>query len=459
MRLNPHPLFHLSQRVLTPVAAVATFFLICAFNHLEVTDAKNIVFAIITFLMVTLLLNDIDVSLSRKNFSTHIGGLILLRWFIVVALLLIIGYVTGFSTLFDPLVLLQWVTVTPLVLIVMHLGARSLFYRFFVSRKSFDRAVIVGANKLSVSLANNLQKHPDYEIECMGFFDDRCKTRLPDNQSLLGEIKATCQFVREQKIKIVFIALPMTLQDRVDALLEGLRDTTVSIYYLPDVRMVDMIQSRSFDIEGVPMIALCESPFTGYKAIIKRLSDIVLSILILILVSPVLLICAIGVKLSSPGPILFQQKRYGLDGEEISVYKFRSMTVCENGPTITQATRNDARITPFGNFLRTKSLDELPQFINVLQGRMSIVGPRPHAVAHNELYRKQIKGYMIRHKVKPGITGWAQVNGSRGETDTIDKMEKRIDYDLDYLRNWSLAMDLLIILKTIGVVIKDENAY
>jgi putative colanic acid biosynthesis UDP-glucose lipid carrier transferase len=367
--------------------------------------------------------------------------------------------VTGFSTLFDPLVLLQWVTVTPLVLIVMHLGARSLFYRFFVSRKSFDRAVIVGANKLSVSLANNLQKHPDYEIECMGFFDDRCKTRLPDNQSLLGEIKATCQFVREQKIKIVFIALPMTLQDRVDALLEGLRDTTVSIYYLPDVRMVDMIQSRSFDIEGVPMIALCESPFTGYKAIIKRLSDIVLSILILILVSPVLLICAIGVKLSSPGPILFQQKRYGLDGEEISVYKFRSMTVCENGPTITQATRNDARITPFGNFLRTKSLDELPQFINVLQGRMSIVGPRPHAVAHNELYRKQIKGYMIRHKVKPGITGWAQVNGSRGETDTIDKMEKRIDYDLDYLRNWSLAMDLLIILKTIGVVIKDENAY
>jgi len=156
---------------------------------------------------------------------------------------------------------------------------------------------------------------------------------------------------------------------------------------------------------------------------------------------------------------LFQQKRYGLDGEEINVYKFRSMTVCENGKDVKQATRNDVRVTPFGNFLRTKSLDELPQFINVLQGRMSIVGPRPHAVAHNELYRKQIKGYMIRHKVKPGITGWAQVNGSRGETDTIEKMEKRIDYDLDYLRKWSLAMDLLIILKTVGVVIKDENAY
>jgi putative colanic acid biosynthesis UDP-glucose lipid carrier transferase len=148
-----------------------------------------------------------------------------------------------------------------------------------------------------------------------------------------------------------------------------------------------------------------------------------------------------------------------LDGEEISVYKFRSMTVCENGSKVVQATRGDARITPFGSFLRAKSLDELPQFINVLQGRMSIVGPRPHAVAHNELYRKQVKGYMIRHKVRPGITGWAQVNGARGETDTIQKMEKRVAYDLDYLRNWSLAMDLLIILKTVGIVIKDENAY
>ena len=459
MRLYPHPLFHLSQRILTPVTAVTTFFLTCIFNHIEVTDDKNLVFAIITFLIVTLLLKNLDVELSRKNVATHIGGLILLRWFLVVALLLVTGYATGFSGMFDPYLLLQWATITPLVLIAMHLGARSLFYRLFVHHKEFDKAVIVGVNKLSVVLAKNLMEHSSYEIDCLGFFDDRCKTRLPDNQSLLGDIKATCQFVKEQKVKIVFIALPMTLQDRVDALLDGLRDTTVSMYYLPDVRLVDMIQSRSFDVEGVPVIALCESPFTGYKAIIKRASDIVLAFLILILVSPVLLACAIGVKLTSPGPILFRQKRYGLDGEEISVYKFRSMTVCENGATVTQATRNDARITPFGNFLRTKSLDELPQFFNVLQGSMSIVGPRPHAVAHNELYRTQIKGYMIRHKVKPGITGWAQVNGSRGETDTIDKMERRIDFDLDYLRNWSLAMDLLIILKTVGVVIKDENAY
>jgi putative colanic acid biosynthesis UDP-glucose lipid carrier transferase len=458
MRLYPHPLFQLFQKILTPIVAVSTFFLLSVLNHIQIDD-KNLALAIVIVLLVAMLLNDIDIELSRKDVSKHIGLLILLRWFNVVAILLSIGYVFGFLRLFNHYVILQWVTITPLVLIIMHLAARSLFYRFFVHQKSFDKAVIVGVNKSSVALAKTLVEQRNYEIDCLGFFDDRCKTRLPDSQALLGDIKSTCKFVREQKVKIVFIALPMTLQDRVDALLDGLKDTTVSMYYIPDVRMVDMIQSRSFDIEGVPMIALCETPFTGRKAVIKRISDIVLSILILLLVSPVLLACAIGVKLSSSGPILFKQRRYGLDGEVIDVYKFRSMTVCENGDSVVQATRNDVRITPFGNFLRTKSLDELPQFFNVLQGRMSIVGPRPHAVAHNELYRTQVKGYMIRHKVKPGITGWAQVNGSRGETDTIEKMEKRISYDLDYLRNWSLAMDLLIILKTVGVVIKDENAY
>jgi len=163
--------------------------------------------------------------------------------------------------------------------------------------------------------------------------------------------------------------------------------------------------------------------------------------------------------MSSKGPILFKQRRYGLDAEEILVYKFRSMTVEENGDTVTQATKNDVRITAFGRFIRRTSLDELPQFINVLQGRMSIVGPRPHAVAHNEMYRKVIKGYMIRHKVKPGITGWAQVNGLRGETDTVDKMEARIEYDLDYLRSWSLGFDLKIIVRTVLLVFKDRNAY
>jgi putative colanic acid biosynthesis UDP-glucose lipid carrier transferase len=223
--------------------------------------------------------------------------------------------------------------------------------------------------------------------------------------------------------------------------------------------ITDLIQGRSDAVCGVTVISVCDTPFRGYSGFLKRSSDIVLSLLILLLISPLMLLIAILVRLDSPGPIFFKQRRYGLDGEEIVVYKFRSMVVTEDSSEIVQAQKNDARVTRLGAFLRRSSLDELPQFVNVLQGRMSVVGPRPHAVAHNELYRKLIKGYMVRHKVRPGITGWAQVNGQRGETDTLDKMQARIDFDLDYLRNWSLQLDLYVILKTIRLVFKDSAAY
>lgn len=242
-------------------------------------------------------------------------------------------------------------------------------------------------------------------------------------------------------------------------LLEALRDTTGSIYFVPDTFVTDLIQGRMDSVGGIPVVAVCETPFMGINRVVKRTTDIVLSILILILISPLLLLIALAIKLTSPGPAIFKQRRYGLDGSDILAYKFRSMTVMEDGAAVKQAQKNDQRLTPIGGFLRKTSLDELPQFLNVLSGKMSIVGPRPHAVAHNEEYRKLIKGYMLRHKVPPGITGWAQVNGFRGETDTLDKMKGRIDLDLDYLRNWSLRLDLYIIFKTIWVVLKRENAH
>jgi putative colanic acid biosynthesis UDP-glucose lipid carrier transferase len=223
--------------------------------------------------------------------------------------------------------------------------------------------------------------------------------------------------------------------------------------------VTDLIQGRSDSICGLPVISVCETPFRGPAGVWKRTSDLVLAILILILLSPLMTAIAIAVKFQSPGPIIFRQRRYGLDGEEIVIYKFRSMSVIEDGSLIEQARKNDSRITRLGAFLRKTSMDELPQFINVLQGRMSVVGPRPHAVAHNEQYRRLIKSYMVRHKVKPGITGWAQVNGFRGETDSLEKMEGRIRCDLDYLRNWSLRLDLFIILKTIRLVFRDTAAY
>jgi putative colanic acid biosynthesis UDP-glucose lipid carrier transferase len=291
--------------------------------------------------------------------------------------------------------------------------------------------------------------------------DDRRPARLGsvepgENLGALGQIAA---YVKTHHVDLIYITLPMASQPRILKLLDELHDTTASIYFVPDIFLFDLIQARMDTIGGIPVLAACETPFYGINGLIKRVSDIVLASAILALILPLMLVIAIGVKLSSPGPALFKQRRYGLDGKEILVYKFRTMTVLEDGNVIKQATRNDGRVTRFGAFLRQFSLDELPQFFNVLQGRMSVVGPRPHAVAHNEMYRRLIKGYMIRHKVRPGITGLAQVNGLRGQTDTLDKMQSRIEHDLDYLRNWSLQLDLQIVVKTVFVLLKKQDAF
>ena len=242
-------------------------------------------------------------------------------------------------------------------------------------------------------------------------------------------------------------------------LLDELRDTTVSIYYVPDIFAFDLIQARSGELFGIPVVALCETPFCGYRGVVKRFTDITLALSILVIAAPLMLALAVMVRMSSPGPIIFSQRRYGLDGREITVWKYRSMTVLEDGARIVQATKEDARITGVGRFMRRYSLDELPQLFNVLQGRMSLVGPRPHAVAHNEEYRKLIKGYMIRHKVPPGMTGLAQVNGCRGETARVEDMQARVNYDLEYLRRWTPLLDLKILVLTALLLLRDEKAY
>ena len=339
-----------------------------------------------------------------------------------------------------------------------------LLHRWSFNEGKASPAVIVGLSDLSRKLIHQFNQNPLLRVGCMGFFDDRWPERLPEQKQpqsakLLGSIASVAEFVKAHNVQHIYIALPMSAQPRILALMDELRDTTASVYFVPDIFSFDLIQANISTVNGIPILAVCESPFIGINSVIKRISDVVLSILILLLISPLMALIAIAVKLSSRGPVLFKQRRYGLDGKEIVVYKFRSMKVMEDDGQINQATRDDPRTTRLGSFLRKTSMDELPQFINVLQGSMSIVGPRPHAISHNEMYRSLIKGYMIRHKVKPGITGWAQVNGFRGETDTLEKMQGRIDYDLDYLRNWSLFLDLLIIFKTIGVVIRDKNAY
>ena len=231
------------------------------------------------------------------------------------------------------------------------------------------------------------------------------------------------------------------------------------MYLIPDVSLYDLIQARVGDVDGIPVIALCESPLHGTDGAMKRFTDIVFAALLLVVAAPVMVLIALAIKLDSPGRVFFKQDRYGLDGERIVVYKFRTMTVCENGDRVVQAKRDDARVTRVGRVLRRTSLDELPQLINVLQGRMSLVGPRPHAVAHNEEYRKLISGYMVRHKVTPGMTGLAQVSGCRGETSTLDDMRRRVQYDLEYLRQWCWLLDIKIMLRTLVLLVRDKRAY
>ena len=381
-------------------------------------------------------------------------------WVAILGLLGLLGWATRTLEAFDQRVILAWALATPAVLFAAHRLLPLVLPRVLATQGLQKVAVIAGANELGRRLAERL-RDPMLGIRVAGYFDDRGAGRLQDLPAAqnLGTLSRLADFARAQRVDVIYVALPMASQPRILRLLEDLRDTTASIYFVPDIFVSDLIQARVDSIGGLPVVAVCETPFYGFNGAVKRVSDVVLSIFILAVISPLMLAIAIGVKLSSPGPVLFKQRRYGLDGRKIVVYKFRTMTVAEDGDVVRQATRNDRRITRLGAFLRRTSLDELPQFINVIQGRMSVVGPRPHAVAHNEIYRKLIRGYMIRHKVRPGITGLAQVMGWRGETQTVEKMKGRIEHDLQYLRSWSLLLDLQIILKTVVVVLARQNAY
>jgi putative colanic acid biosysnthesis UDP-glucose lipid carrier transferase len=386
---------------------------------------------------------------------------ILVSWAWLSGLLLLCGYATHSLRYFEWPVLGTWLLAAPALQWCAVVAGRD-WLRWRARRSGGARtAVIVGAGRLSAKTMRALQARSDQHTDVLGCFDDRNGDRNDrDAQRMrLGALADVGPYVREQGVTEVYITLPLGSQPRILALLESLQGTTASVYFVPDVFGISIIQGRLQDVNGVPVVGICETPFTGVNDAIKRASDVVLAGAILLAIAPLLLLVALGVKLSSPGPVIFKQRRNGLGGEEIVVYKFRSMRTMDDGAVVRQATRGDPRITPFGRFLRRSSLDELPQLINVLQGRMSIVGPRPHAVAHNEQYAKLIKAYMVRHKVRPGITGWAQVNGLRGETDTLDKMRARVEYDLEYLRNWSLSLDLQIIARTLKLVVYDQHAH
>lgn len=355
--------------------------------------------------------------------STDVSRVVIGSWFLIVWF-----------------VLLAWRTVFKYILI-------SLRKQGYNTRK----IAVLGVTSSGCRLVEELFDNPEIGLNFEGFYDDREPERLSATYSpfLKGSIDKGIELAKNGEFDTVYIAMPLSAQQRIRDILLKLGDTTVEVHVVPDFFTFNLINSRIGQVGSVQTISVYSSPFSGIKSTLKRIEDFIGATIILTLISIPMMVIALLIKLDSKGPVFFVQTRYGQDGQKIKVYKFRSMTTQDDGQVVKQATKNDTRITKLGAFLRRTSLDELPQFINVLQGRMSIVGPRPHAVAHNEEYRKLVDFYMLRHKVRPGITGWAQVNGWRGETDTLDKMEKRIEYDLEYIREWSLFLDLKIIFMTI----------
>jgi putative colanic acid biosynthesis UDP-glucose lipid carrier transferase len=451
----------LIRLIATPLVAIGVLCAVTLAYGIKFDVEYRILAVLVAILAPTVMRRpQIDLVTVLPGWGSAMVGVVM-RWLVMLGILFAIGYATKTSTEFSRRVMFTWALVTPIPLIFVSLVLNVVVRRFINAPSNLRRAVLAGYNEVSLELVERIRADRDLGIRVEGFFDDRSAERLglPSGTELLGGLAELAAYVKAHNTDVIFIALPMRQVQRVVDLLDELHDTTASIYFVPDIFVMDLIQSRTADISGVPIIAMCETPFQGSRGLIKRALDITISLLALLVLSPLLLAIMLAIKLGSPGPVIFRQRRYGLDGQIIDVHKFRTMTVTEDGAQIQQATRDDARVTPVGRFLRRYSLDELPQLFDVVRGEMSLVGPRPHAVAHNEEYRGLIKGYMVRHKVLPGITGLAQVNGCRGETSRLEDMKARIEYDLDYLRHWTPWLDLQILVRTAIQLWNDRKAY
>ena len=419
---------------------------------------------VIAMLIVVLL--SLPGAVTFRRFSWQVFQKLLIRWATLVVLLVVIGNIVEralyrATPLFDLTFIAGWALMTLLALAVAHMVA-GLFFPWLDRLQQKPTAVIVGVNTVAVRVARSLDTGDRTDEKLLGYFDDRSPARIGmDDASLhLGPLALVADYIRHHRVGIIYICLPMSPNARLLGILEELKDTTASIRFVLDISVSEVFHGRVRLIGGVPTVSVRETPLDGVPGVLKRALDLVVCIAALPMALPLMAVIGVAIRLTSPGPAIFKQRRFGLDGTEILVWKFRTMRTIEDGDrTYRQVTRNDDRVTRIGRILRMSSLDELPQLLNVLAGTMSIVGPRPHALAVNEQFRRLIPGYMIRHKIKPGITGWAQVNGHRGG-DNLDAMRKRTEFDLEYLKIWSIGLDLLIIWKTAILLAKgDSRAY
>jgi putative colanic acid biosysnthesis UDP-glucose lipid carrier transferase len=397
-----------------------------------------------------------------------------ITWLVTILIMSVLGFLTRGTEWFARSTILAWLLLAPAMIGMGRMCLRILHQGLMRRGIGIRRVAIAGHNQLGMQTAENISADPGLGLQFVGFYDDRERRRdniesenfdkdssdaKVQDAPLRGNLAALIAGAKEGKFDTVMVTLPMRAEARIRTLLDELSDSTASVYIVPDFFVFELLHSRWTNVGGLPAVSIFENPLFGVDGILKRVTDLFIALFALVLSAIPMTLIAIIIKLTSKGPVFFRQKRYGLDGREILVWKFRSMRTCDNGPVVKQATKDDPRITRIGAILRKTSLDELPQLFNVLAGNMSLVGPRPHASAHNELYRGQIRGYMMRHKVKPGITGLAQVNGCRGETETVDKMEKRVQWDHHYIRSWSLWLDIKILFRTLLVAWRQEEAY
>lgn len=357
---------------------------------------------------------------------------------------------------------LIWFTSVLFALASLRVGMYYRIRKWISAGRLRNNIAIVGAGEHGRRLVQYMNGMRGQNFSIIGIFDDRAD-RVPEvieGIPRAGGINDLLRLARSERIDQVLVALPWSAEERHLEILSKLKTLPVDVRLSPDLIGFRLPHPSFGRIGTIPTVEVSQKPLSDWKLVSKEIEDRVLGALILLFVTPLMMLIALAIKLDSPGPVLFRQNRYGFNNQVIEVFKFRTMRedACQSA-TVPQATHNDPRVTSVGRFLRRSSLDELPQILNVLRGEMSLVGPRPHAVQHNEYYGGIVDEYASRHRVKPGITGWAQINGWRGETDTLEKMQKRVEHDIFYIDNWSIGLDLRILLMTAIVVLRGNNAY
>lgn len=453
--------FSTLYRLVDLVILTILYFMVLSYKLVDIQASTSILLllGIITF---NISAEGLDLYRSwRTQSTTAMLKMTVLAWTITCLVIIVFGYfMPNLINLNNDTVML-WFAVSYPSLMAWRLIFREILFMQRKRGRNSRVAAVIGATPAGYNLSLQILENEQLGIRLHGLYDDRAIERLPHefHNQIKGTIDDAITAAKAGEIDYIYVAMPMSAETRIMEILNQCSDTTCSVYIIPNFFIYNLLNARWQTVGSVQTLSVFDTPFQGASNIMKRAEDLVFASIILALIAIPMLAIAITIKLSSRGPVIFKQDRYGLDGKKIKVYKFRSMSAMDNGEYVEQAIKNDERVTPFGAFLRRTSLDELPQFINVIQGRMSIVGPRPHAVAHNEEYRKLIEGYMLRHKVKPGITGWAQINGFRGETETINKMVKRVEYDLDYIHRWSVWLDVKIIVATAFKGFLGKNAY